>query len=111
GNIIVSTFSKLFVVRPSDAIIDMSISETTAKTSFSVYPNPTTNELTIQLENFNSSAQDVISIIDIEGRVVKEINTSALPFGTITLDVSYLSEGMYLVRFNESGLTQRFIKG
>ncbi|MDG1779855.1 MAG: choice-of-anchor B family protein [Flavobacteriales bacterium] len=111
GNIIVSTFSKLFVVRPSDAIIDMSISESTAKTSFSVYPNPTTNELTIQLENFNSSAQDVISIIDIEGRVVKEINTSALPFGTITLDVSYLSEGMYLVRFNESGLTQRFIKG
>jgi choice-of-anchor B domain-containing protein len=111
GNIIVSTFSKMFVVRPSDEILAMNIEQPEVISSFSLFPNPASNELTIRFDNLSPGTKETISIINIEGKVVQNIHSSALPFGSITLDISGLSKGLYLVRFNESGISQRFIKG
>lgn len=111
GNIIVSTFSKLFVVRPSDAILAMNIEKPETVSSFELYPNPASNELTIRFENIAFGTKESISIVDLHGKVVQQIQSSALPFGSITLDVNGLANGLYLVRFNESGISQRFIKG
>lgn len=111
GNMIVSTFSKLFVVRPSDEILAMNINQPEVVSSFSLFPNPASNELTIRFDNLSSNTKETISILDVEGKVVQQIQSSALPFGALTLDVSGLAKGLYLVRFNESGISQRFIKG
>ena len=60
-----------------------------------VYPNPTTNLLTIE----NASPNTQISIFDISGRLVHENVSNGT---TITLDTSEWSEGIYLVQMTNN---------
>ncbi len=73
--------------------------------NISVYPNPVTNELTINssLELENS----IIAIFDIQGK--KVYNSE---FKTNTLDVSDLESGVYFLRIiqNEKQVNLKFIK-
>ena len=73
---------------------------------FNVFPNPTQNQLTIELTN--SSIDYQLDIIDLTGRSV--YSTTLKQSGNI--DVSALARGAYFVRLNsatETGVT-RFIK-
>lgn len=72
----------------------------------SLYPNPATNNLTIELTNKNAAAE--LTLVDLLGNVVY---TSAIN-GSATIDVSGLTSGVYMVRLNNNGQTSsaRFVK-
>jgi polyhydroxybutyrate depolymerase len=58
-----------------------------------IYPNPASNSVTIGIENAN------VSIFDITGKLVLNISDS----NNQTIDISTLSEGMYIVKINDNG--------
>lgn len=62
-------------------------------TDFSIYPNPTTNIVTIAVQH-NSAAFFDVEIIDIYGKTQL---TTTLQQST-TIDVSFISKGIYFVR-------------
>lgn len=75
--------------------------------SFDIYPNPASDELSIQLPQGMNNA--TISVFDYVGRLIK---TQSLSSDNATLDVRLLSSGLYLISINADGKigTQRFIK-
>jgi hypothetical protein len=58
-----------------------------------IYPNPASNFINIGIDNAN------VSIFDITGKLVLN-NTSS---NNQTIDISSLSEGMYIVKLNNDG--------
>jgi hypothetical protein len=70
--------------------------------NFSVYPNPTKNTLTIQLNQLSNTGY---TITDQLGKVVMEGNISSQKQ---VVDVSSLSNGIYFIKIAE--VTQKFVK-
>ena len=73
-----------------------------------VSPNPVINNLLIDIPDFNKNFS--ITIISIEGRILKEININS---GLTTLDLSLLNSGMYIYKIEAEGTilkSNRFIK-
>lgn len=70
----------------------------------SVFPNPSSGELTITSKTENLTS---ISIIDITGKTLKEINI--LDLNLITIDISALSRGIYFINVNGIA-TKKIIK-
>ncbi|MGL1887642.1 MAG: T9SS type A sorting domain-containing protein [Reichenbachiella sp.] len=60
--------------------------------SLSIYPNPSDGQLKISL---NSQSIDLVKILDINGRVVREIN----PIDNVSIEVLGLQRGVYLLSF------------
>jgi hypothetical protein len=77
------------------------------KNSFSVFPNPTTSELNIQLP---ANENGVIRIFNANGQLVRSINN--FNNGTSKVDVSDLANGIYEVQYQSVNGTsnQRFVK-
>jgi len=63
--------------------------------SYSIYPNPTTGKLTIDNEQLKIKN---IEIFDIVGCNVGVRHALPLQDGTITIDISHLSNGMYFLK-------------
>lgn len=78
-----------------------SINNFTQKT-LKLFPNPTKDLLTIQIENQQS---ETFQIIDLYGRVVRTMQIVTQQ----TVDVHDLAPGIYLIR-GEDGRTSRFVK-
>ena len=76
--------------------------------SITLFPIPVSNNLNILFENNFENAS--VKIISITGQVVKE--NKAISGDTISLDVSELSKGIYIIQIlnNNSLLTSKFIK-
>lgn len=72
------------------------------ETEFSVYPNPTNNELNISVEN-NST----IKLLDLTGKLINTSNSSMT-----TWDVSNLENGIYILSIENNGVitTQKIVK-
>jgi hypothetical protein len=88
---------------------DISLSnESFQQKSITLFPNPVSNNLTILYKNNFEKAS--MKIISITGQVVKEHD--AISGDTISLDVSDLSKGIYIIQIldNNSILTSKFIK-
>jgi len=72
-----------------------------------IYPNPTSNNITIETDN--SSVQSVdIQIVNIIGQVVLEEKNDNL-IGNIQIDVSNLSSGVYFLKSESLNINQRII--
>ncbi|MGV3611284.1 MAG: T9SS type A sorting domain-containing protein [Fluviicola sp.] len=71
-----------------------------------LYPNPATNNVTIELTDKNAVAE--LTVVDLFGKVVY---TSTIN-GSTTIDVNELTSGVYMVRLNNNGQTSstRFVK-
>jgi hypothetical protein len=76
--------------------------EDTKNNLFNVYPNPTKNTLTIQLNQLSNTGY---TITDQLGKVVMEGNISSQKQ---VVDVSSLSNGIYFIKIAE--VTQKFVK-
>ena len=76
--------------------------------NFSMYPNPATSVLNISTKN--GIALENVQILDINGRVVNQTNTTASE--TTQINVSNLNSGVYFVKIqSELGVgTSKFIK-
>jgi hypothetical protein len=90
-------------------IIPLDIVETDVTKHF-VYPNPAQEQLHITLP-LGARPQDVLSVYDMHGRLVKEQSVGRYA-GTITVDISRLSGGMYVVRYSGKDivLVKQFVK-
>ena len=80
--------------------------------SFTIYPNPASDQLTIQTSSSQNSATAIVSIINVLGQ---EVLSNSLSLGEgrgEVLDISNLSAGMYFLEMKtESAIhTKRFIK-
>ncbi|WP_179374784.1 T9SS-dependent M36 family metallopeptidase [Winogradskyella wichelsiae] len=64
------------------------------KVNFSIYPNPINTELSILSSNTLSNVN--ISIVDINGRIVYEIQKES--FNSVTIDTGRLQSGLYILR-------------
>lgn len=78
-----------------------------------IYPNPTKNQITIDF-NLLDVTEVSLEIFDATGRVVASHNLGNLPngFQSITLNVSNLSNGLYLcnIKAGETKISKRIIK-
>ena len=63
------------------------------KQTRSVYPNPTKDVLTIEVENFNAYP---LQVFDVNGALVEELT---LQSRQEVIDVSHLPNGVYHIRF------------
>ncbi|QRM90716.1 T9SS type A sorting domain-containing protein [Lacinutrix sp. WUR7] len=90
----------------TEIIENLSVSEFNNNT-FSVYPNPTENQLTIT----SKIPLSAITIFDINGRKIKDVKLSNHTL-QYQLDVANLSNGMYFIELvsENSHETQKFIK-
>ena len=76
--------------------LTIGIEEVANLSSLSIFPNPSDDEITIQVQNANG---DLASIYNIYGQLIleKSINNS-----TTKIDISNLTAGQYLVRYNNN---------
>ena len=82
----------------------LSVGEFNDRTSVNLYPNPnTTGKLTIR----NVNAIDGISIYDVLGKNVKQLNAKNSSENLETIDISDLKDGVYIVKLtHSSGATE-----
>ncbi|MFM7770875.1 MAG: T9SS type A sorting domain-containing protein, partial [Bacteroidota bacterium] len=75
--------------------------------SFNVYPNPTEQNLTVSISNWDSNT--VLSIYNVHGQLVRN---EKLLSSTQTIETTNLSAGLYHLIINQNGKTstQRFVK-
>ncbi|MDP4826594.1 MAG: choice-of-anchor B family protein, partial [Flavobacteriales bacterium] len=94
GNVVVSTFSHFFVVRPTADILALNTSEVFAQPrDVNVYPNPSNDVVNVTI----SDVADInhIELYDMSGRLVKTMNIPNGAHGKLTLVISDLDRGVY----------------
>lgn len=74
-----------------------------ANVSFTVFPNPATNELTIEGKNLKATDVRVVDVLGTSLAVVKKQQV-----GSVQVDISSLQSGMYLINVGDS--VQKFYK-
>jgi len=80
-------------------------------TSIEMFPNPATDHLNITYVDNLWNPTELIRVMDVTGKIVETIQPEVE--GSVILDVSNLSRGIYFVQFmNDEGViaTERFIK-
>ena len=77
----------------------LSITENDASLINSIYPNPSSNNMTI---SFNEAGEKTIVLMDIAGRVIRNENTSSASY---ILERNGLKAGTYIVKVNINGST------
>ena len=81
----------------------VSVKDVESNETFSVYPNPTKNTITVQMDN--TSAQE-LSIYDILGNLKQTMNVRSGD----KIDVSDLASGVYILRINGSSYSRTIHK-
>ncbi len=75
-----------------------------------IYPNPASTEITVVLPNGSNGEYSRIQLLDMSGRLVREVRTSGQ--ASIRLNVSELPRGIYLCkvyRLNGPPLIAKFV--
>ena len=92
-------------------VILSSEEEEFAKQSFSIYPNPAEETVTVAL-NPKWTGEFNYRIYDISGRLVKSGNPNQFGEGLMSFNVSDLLSGTYLIEIENDGVTstERFVK-
>jgi len=99
-------------IRPNGAKYDLGAFEhfilltniTTVKNSFSIYPNPTTDRLFVELDT-KIINKTIIKIYDISGKLMFESRTLSK---SNIIDVSKLEKGMYLIKISTKDNSKTF---
>ena len=96
--IMISTYvvTSEVVIEPETGINNLE-----AKATFSIYPNPASNMLSI----FSENANELITISDLSGKIVYAEQTSEKQ---TNINISHLNAGMYIVRIGNK--TAKFVK-
>ena len=68
-----------------------------------VYPNPATQNLTIDLEELNVSGQALLTVFDMQGRVMSKTNVNVS--NSVTINISDLNTGNYLLNISNGEFT------
>lgn len=101
----------LYEGSPSDDVIAVGISETNAFDYFSMYPNPTDNELNVEF-SLNQSEEVQIIIQDLQGKKIQQHRIEANAGSNIVMfDTNALAPGVYFLNIKTpNGIkTEQFI--
>ena len=87
----------------------LGISETSTYQNFIIYPNPTTNILTIDLQSINDFQNSMISIYDIQGQLKLQL---IIEQPQTAINISGFAKGIYIVKVNndKNTLVSKFVK-
>lgn len=87
------------------------ISAAKTENNLSLYPNPTNGNVYVSFNGIDGETAS-ISVMDINGRIVKSENLGKLSSGQINLgfDTNELASGMYIVSINSNSGTKRVAK-
>lgn len=91
----------------------LSVEDQPVDNGFVIYPNPATNVLNVSFNETNQFEDAVITIYDIQGRTITQRKVNQFDLSqVITLDVSGLNSGMYIVNVNQgsSQFATKFVK-
>jgi PKD repeat protein len=106
------SLAKEYVVTFDPNYKPLGISEYNSATIKGLFPNPVEDVLTIQMENWEVMDEMIIQIVNLEGRIAKEIHST--PAATIQVDLSDIEKGIYLINvFNsirDISSPQRIVK-
>ncbi len=80
--------------------------------SFSIYPNPASDQINIQLEQELNGSVDIL-ILDIQGKLVSQYNAVNINGTNYPINIDQLHKGMYLLQIKEGNKTHqaKFIVG
>ena len=89
---------------PEDFVIGVSEVYGVGNMSFNLYPNPAVNNVRIDL-SYDKSTSLNLQLIDLLGRVLYEADIDVLKAqqSSYDLNISNLSQGMYLIRLTDQG--------
>ena len=95
---------------PDGSMTNTEITTGKGITVVKAYPNPATNLISLELENFTEGAAQ-IEIMDVSGRqVLKQTLNLTEGFNTINLDISHLSRGVFIVKITDSKNQRAMVK-
>lgn len=103
-----SSFDGSLMLRPVFGTTEdptVNIDEENLNDDFVVYPNPTTNTIYFKNNNSNNSSYH-IQLIDVYGKVITETEASI----SNKIDVSNISNGIYIVRFTNNNTNKTALK-
>jgi hypothetical protein len=80
------------------------------KSAFQVYPNPASDRITLSLGGFEKDKPVVISIVDMQGRVLEK--TTGLGEREVSLDIRHYTSGKYVawLQQHNTKISRQFIK-
>jgi hypothetical protein len=104
GNIIINDIERgLFVVRKSGTL---NLENLDLKKDFSIYPNPTSEKITIQ--SFNNQAIKSIQVYSLLGqKIIEENNINSAKYVLSTVGIK---KGIYLIKINNLRTSKLIIK-
>jgi|GEM_PF-5914026 len=73
--------------------------EDNALAEVKVYPNPTQDFVNV---NLSGGEAETIGVYDVQGRLLKEVNPDTFIGGTVRIDLSDLTKGIYFIRINDT---------
>ncbi|NEN25005.1 T9SS type A sorting domain-containing protein [Cryomorpha ignava] len=85
------------------------IEDISATDGISIYPNPTREKLTLEIENFSQYDNSYLTIFDYSG---KRLRLEAITQSKTQIDVSELSQGFYFIQIQGVGgqIAMKFVK-
>jgi thiol-disulfide isomerase/thioredoxin len=101
GNVVFDNISYGYgTTIPFDFTMGTAVEDITDINSLNVYPNPVSDELTIEL-NAERSTEVTMTIVDMMGRILVNEGTKTFPAGhnNLKIDVSGLVQGTYFLQF------------
>jgi choice-of-anchor B domain-containing protein len=105
GNVLISTFSHFFIVRPTDGV--NSVAESNDDVQWGLYPNPTQNTFTV-----HAPAAELAKGVTVTTLLGQTIELQATPSGgdRLQLNTAHLPAGIYTVRLNATQQSSLLIK-
>ncbi len=77
---------------------------------FEAYPNPTNNDVTVLIKGEFNDAETYISLMDINGKVIKTIPYLELKNSQFLIDLGGVEKGIYIIRLFDGVTNSKMIK-
>ena len=96
-----------WIVTKNDTVI-MSVAEYPG-TTFSIYPNPATSDLSIVFTGYKFQGA---YLYDISGRLVRKVDTDVSQQGNVSMKMSDIANGIYFIKviFNDKSVAEKLVK-
>ena len=96
------------IVAKLDTVM-LGINEPSSSHLFSMFPNPVTDDLTIDFSGYPLQSAE---LYDIRGMLIRSVNTNGSQQGTIKIKMADLAKGIYFIKaiFNDSSVIRKVEK-